>query len=189
MTDNSGIALKGVEALSQIATNLPPSVNNSPFLYAAALTSVMCIACLGAAVTGWMLRDTWRDRYLVHPKTLMFNFRMMIAFVGAAAFVRAMPEVLYLQMYGDPQVSNEIQAAVTTAKRLADTFALWLVLMWMLILVVIYPHICLVLKGGPTRVMPIDNLSVWPRIVRPFFCFVGIALIAMAFAYAKVYGS
>lgn len=181
-------AIRGVEATLQVA-HLPPSMNNSPLLYAMALTSVMCIACLGAAVAGWMIRDTWRDRFYVHPKSLMFNFRMMIAFAGAAAFARSMPEVLYLQMYGDPDIALSTQAAITTAKRVADSLALWLVLGWMLILVVIYPHICLVLKGGPAKIMETDSYSAWPRLVRPFFCFVCIAVVAMAFAYAKVYGA
>lgn len=170
------------------ASHLPPSVNDSPFLYAVALTSVMCIACLGAAVAGWMVRDTWRDRFYVHPKSLMFNFRMIFLFAGLAAFVRSMPEVLYLQMYGDPNVPIATQAIITTVKRVADSFALWLVLAWMLILVVIYPHICIALKGGPAKIMETDTYSAWPRLMRPFLCFICVVLVASGFTYAKVYG-
>lgn len=187
MAINSSSAVKGVEALNTLTSNLPPSMNNSPFLYAMALTSVMCIACLGLAVSGWMVRDSWRDRFSLHPKSLLFNFRLMICLAGGAAFVRSMPEVLYLQMYGDPSVSVEIQAVVTTAKRIADSLALWLVLGWMSLLVIIYPHICIVLKGGPARFIEPDRIGAWPRLIRPFMCFICIAIVAMVFAYAKVY--
>lgn len=182
-----GVAKKSVEVLQQLSA-LPPSFDGNPFLYAMALTSVMSIACLGIAVAGWMARDTWRDRFNVHPKSLLFGFRAMMGLAGFAAFVRSMPEVLYLQVYGDPDVSDSVQAAIITAKRIADSMALWLVLGWMVILVIIYPHICLALKAGPAvRVRP-DPLSTWPRLVRPFCCFLVILVVAIAFALAKVYG-
>ena len=168
-------------------TSLPPSFDGSPFLYAASLTSVMSIACLGLAVAGWMARDTWRDRWLVHPRSLIFGFRLMMGMAGFAAFFRAMPEVLYLQSYGDPDVSAATQQAIVTAKRVADSLALWFVLGWMLILVGIYPHICLVLKSGPARYVQPDALGTWPRLARPTLCFVVILVVALSFAYAKVY--
>lgn len=184
---NDSVARRVAEALPQIS-NLPPSFDGNPFLYAAALTSVMAIACLGLAVAGWMARDTWRDRFNVHPKSLLFGFRAMMGLAGTAAFVRSMPEVLYLQVYGDPDVSAATQAAIITAKRIADSMALWLVLGWMVVLVVIYPHICLVLKTGPAVSIRPDPLSSWPRLMRPFCCFLVILVVAIAFALAKVYG-
>lgn len=183
-----GPAVQATEALQSIS-HLPPSVNGSPFLYATALTSVMCIAALGLCVAGWMARDTWRDRFYVHPKSLLFNFRLMMSLAGFAAFVRALPEVLYLQVYGDPNISQEIQASITMAKRIADSMALGFVLGWMLILVAIYPHVCLALKTGPSHFVKVDRAGVWPRLTRPFMCFICIACVSMAFAYAKVYGN
>jgi hypothetical protein len=180
------IAKSAVEKLTQL-TNLPPSFDGNPFLYATALTSVMSIACLGLAVTGWMARDTWRDRWCVHPRTLLFSFRLMMGLAGFAAFFRSMPEVLYLQVYGDPDVSSQVQGAIITAKRVADSLALWLVLAWMLILVTIYPHICLVLKHGTVRQIKLDTLATWPRLVRPAGVFLVILVVAAAFAYGKVY--
>lgn len=181
-----GIAERSVERLAEM-TNLPPSFDGNPFLYAAALTSVMSIACLGIAVAGWMVRDTWRDRFNAHPTTLLFMFRAMIGLAGFAAFSRAMPEVLYLQVYGDPDVSSATQAAILTAKRVADTLALWLVLGWMLILVAIYPAICIALTSGPAKYVIVDAYSTWPRLRRPFLCLVCIVGVAVAFAYGKVY--
>lgn len=180
------IAKRTAEVLPQLSP-LPPSFDGNPFLYAAALTSVMCIACLGIAVAGWMARDTWRDRWNVHPRSLLFGFRAMMGLAGFAAFFRSMPEVLYLQVYGDPDVSAATQAFILTAKRVADSLALWLVLSWMLILVSIYPHICLVLKHGTVRQIRVDPLSTWPRLVRPVVCFILILGVASAFAYGKVY--
>lgn len=169
-------------------THLPPSFDGNPWLYASALTSVMCIACLGIAVAVWMARDVWRDRYISHPKSLLFLFRMMMGLAGFAAFTRSMPEVLYLQVYGDPDVSATVQGAITTAKRVADSLALWLVLGWMLILVAIYPAVCVALKTPPARFVEVDALSTWPRLGRPILIFVIIAGLSIAFAYAKVYG-
>lgn len=166
---------------------LPLSFNGSPLLYAAALASVMAIACLGLAIAGWMARDTWRDRWTVHPRSLLFCFRAMMGIAGFAAFFRAMPEVLFLQVYGDPDVSPEVQAAILTAKRIADTTALWFVLTWMFILVPIYPHVCMALRQGIPRGVVVDSLGTWPRLARPFLTFVIILIAAMAFAYGKVY--
>ena len=58
----TSVAHRSVEQLNRIS-NLPPSFDGDPMLYALALTSVMSIACLGLTVTGWMARDTWRDRF------------------------------------------------------------------------------------------------------------------------------
>ena len=181
-----GIATRSVEQLTQL-TSLPPSFDGNPMLYAMALTSVMSIACLGLAVAGWMARDTWRDRWCVHPRTLLFSFRLMMGLAGFAAFFRSLPEVLYLQVYGDADVSLATQSIILTAKRVADSLALWLVLGWMLILVTIYPHLCLVLKHGTVRQIKLDTLSTWPRLVRPAGCFLVILVVAAAFAYGKVY--
>lgn len=180
------IAQRSVETLTAL-TNLPPSFDGNPTLYAMALTSVMSIACLGIAVAGWMARDTWRDRWIVHPRSLLFSFRAMVGLAGFAAFFRAMPEVLYLQVYGDPDVSAATQATIINAKRVADSLALWLVLGWMLILVAIYPHLCIVLKQGPAKAVYVDTLGTWPRLRRPVACFVVILVVAAAFAYGKVY--
>lgn len=181
-----GIAAKSVEQLNTLSS-LPPSFDGNPFLYAAALTSVMSIACLGIAVSSWMLRDTWRDRLNARPTSLLFMFRAMIGLAGFAAFFRAMPEVLYLQVYGDPDVAISVQAAIITAKRIADTLALWLVLAWMLILVAIYPAICVALTSDPARYVIVDAYSTWPRLRRPFVCLLCIIGVAVAFAYGKVY--
>jgi 4-amino-4-deoxy-L-arabinose transferase-like glycosyltransferase len=171
------------------SSRFPASMNGSVFLYFSALTSVMCIACLGICVAGWMARDTWRDRYHIHPKSLLFNFRMMMALAGTAAFARSMPEVLYLQMFGDPNVSLDTQAWITTSKRIADSLALWLVLGWMGILVIIYPPLCIALKSGPAKYVIIDRMAAWPRLLRPMVCFLCICLVAMSFAYARVHGN
>lgn len=180
------VATRSVESLTQL-TNLPPSFDGNPFLYGAALTSVMSIACLGICVSGWMARDLWRDRFLVHPTALLFMFRLMMGLVGFAAFARSMPEVLYLQVYADPDVPTSVQAMILTGKRIADSLSLWLVLGWMIILVAIYPSICLSLKSGPARLVVVDAYGTWPRLVRPVAAFACIILVSVAFAFGKVY--
>jgi hypothetical protein len=180
------VARQTAEMLPQMST-LPPSFDGNPFLYAAALTSVMAIACLGLAVTGWMGRDTWRDRFNLHPNTLLFGFRTMMGLIGFASFMRAMPEVLYLQVYGDPDVSAQTQASILMAKRVADALSLWVVLAWMAIMVAIYPHVSLALRTGPARHVQSDLLGTWPRFYRPTACLVVIMVVAVAFAYGKVY--
>jgi hypothetical protein len=187
MTANS-VAARSLGYLTQ-RSNLPPSFDGNPFLYASALTSVMCIACLGLAVAGWMVRDICRERYRTHPTSLLFMFRLMMMLVGFASFVRAMPEVLYLQVYGDPDVSLGVQTAILTGKRIADSLALYFVLAWMLIFVAIYPPLSLALQSGTAKyVVVVDAYSTWPRLGRPLATFCIIVGVSMAFAYAKVYG-
>lgn len=181
-----GIAERSVAQLTQLS-HLPPSFDGNPFLYAWALTSVMTIACLGIGVAGWMARDTWRDRYRVHPQSLLFLYRCQMGLCGFAAFFRAMPEVLYLQVYGDPDVSPALQGAIITAKRIADGLALWPVAAWVLIMVATYVPLVLALTTGPARGVIVDVPTTWPRLRRPAFLFVCIVLTAIAFAYGKVY--
>lgn len=171
----------------QEVAKLPTSFDGNGFLYAGALASLMSIACLSIAVCGWMVRDTWRDRFHIHPRQVLFGFRMMIAVIGFTAFIRCMPEVIYLQAYGDKDLSAETVQLVLTAKRIADNFALPLVAGWMLILVAIYPPICIALKQGPARHMEVDHLATWPRLMRPVCIFLCICVISSLTAYAKVY--
>lgn len=171
----------------QEVAKLPSSFDGNGFLFAGALASLMSIACLSIAVCGWMLRDTWRDRYCVHPRQILFGFRMMIAIIGFTAFLRCLPEVLYLQAYGDNDLRPETIQLFLTLKRTADNLALPFVAGWMLILVAIYPPICLALKQGPARHMEADLLATWPRLMRPVCIFLCICVISSLTAYAKVY--
>jgi hypothetical protein len=186
MTDISRTAV--VQAVN--LTHLPPSFNGNPVLFAASLTSVMSIACLGIAVCGWMARDNWHDyrHYNLPIFSVQFLFRWMMGLAAFAAFFRSMPEVLYLQTYGDPGVSTEVQAMVITAKRLADTTALLFVSGWMFILIAIYEPICAALQRGEIRNVLITRQATLPRARRPAICFACIVCTAVAFAYAKVYG-
>jgi len=176
-----------VQHIEQVA-KLPQSFDGNPLLYATSLASLMLISCLCLAVVGWMARDTWQDRFLVHPKSLLFTFRTMIGIIAFTAFVRCMPEVLYLQAYGDDDVSAQTIRLILTAKRLADTSALPLVASWQVLFVAIYPPIAIALKQGPARVVVVDRAATWPRLVRPLFLFIIIAFIAVMMAYSKVYG-
>lgn len=170
------------------AAKLPQSFDGNPFLYASSLASLMSIACLGLAVAGWMMRDIWADRFIVHPKSLLFTFRTMITIIALTGFMRCMPEVLYLQAFGDDDISRDTVALILTAKRAADTLALPMVASWMLLFVAIYPPIAIALKQGPTRYVVVDRAATWPRLVRPAFLFLIIAAISVMMAYSKVYG-
>lgn len=186
----SGPALTNVEHMVRM-TNLPPSVNGSLFLYAAALTSVMCIGAICASVLVWMIRDTWRDRKNVKYNTVLFNFRMIFGLLGFAGILRTFPEALYLQIYGDPKVSLGFQAAVTTAKRIADSTSLLFVMSWVGLFVMIYPFVCKALQvekqGEVISHLTVDDYPSIKRLTRPFICFILTVLVAMAFAFGKVY--
>lgn len=111
----------------------------------------------------------------------------MIAIIGFTAFLRCLPEVLYLQAYGDKDLSPDTIQLFLTMKRAADNLALPFVAGWMLILIAIYPPICIALKQGPARAMQVDHLSTWPRLMRPVCIFLCICVISCLTAYAKVY--
>lgn len=176
-----------VQHLNEVS-KLPVSFDGNGFLYATSLCAMMSIACLGIAVCGWMVRDTWRDRYIVHPTQLLFCFRLMVGIIGFSAFIRSIPEVLYLQAYGDNDISPELVALILLGKRAADTVALGFVASWMLILVAIYPPMCIALKQGPAKQMIVDGYGTWPRLRRPAALFFIICAISGLMAYTKVYG-
>lgn len=186
-------ATKAIETLNQIST-LPPSMNDNPFLYATTLTAVMCGTVLGLYVVSWMTRDILRDRRHAGIKSVLFNFRLMMGLAGLAAFIGCLPEVLYLQMYNDPQVSTLLQAMVTTGKRIADSSRIFIIMSWVGILVMIYPYVCLAfIEMDPDSQDVIKNLQVedypgFGRLAKPAFIFIVLAIIAMAFAFSKVYG-
>ena len=183
-----GPAIRATEIATGM-THLPPSFDENVFLYASAFTSVMSIACLSLIIACWMVRDLWRDRFNSHPKSLLFGYRAMMGMVALTAFVRSFPEVLYLQSYNDPGTSMQVQSYILSAKRMADTIALGFFLIWNLLMVVIYPAVCIALNTGPARLVVIDKYSSWPRLVQPALTFVCIVLISIAFAIAKVYSS
>lgn len=174
-------------------SHLPASMNGSPFLYATSLTAVMCGMVLGLYVMTWMGREMIRDRKHAGFKSVLFNFRAMMGLAGTAAFCACLPEVLYLQMYGDPQVSLETQGLITMFKRVMDSTRIFFIIGWVSLLVMIYPYVCLSLmeredNGTITHIQVADYPGI-ERLVKPGVIFVILAVIAMAFAYAKVYGA
>lgn len=188
-------ALEAARKLTEIS-HLPPSMNGNPILYATTLTAVMCGVVLGLYVMCWMGWDTFRDRQRVKSKSVLFQFRAMMFLAGTAAFMACLPEVLYLQMYNDPQVSESIQAAVTTGKRIVDSSRIWVIIGWVGILTVIYPYVCLALmeldmdeKDTMVRYLKVEEYPSIKRLAKPAFVFIIVALIAMVFAISKVYGS
>lgn len=190
----SNPALKAAETLQQIST-LPPSMNGNPFLYVTSLTAVMCGTVLGLYVVAWMGRDLFRDRRHAGFKSMLFNFRLMMGLAGLAAFVGCLPEVLYLQMYNDPQVPTHLQAAVSTMKRVMDSSRIFIIVGWVSILVMIYPYVCLALidledghDQSIVKYLQVEDYPGFRRLAKPALVFVTLAVIAMAFAFSKVYG-
>ena len=175
--------------MQHVTSALPTSFDGNGILFAAALTSLMCMACLGLAVVGWMARDTWRDRYYVHPLSLVFTFRVIFGLIASNVFIRCAPEVLYLQVYGEPDVSENLVRVITIAKRFADTISLGFFSAWLILFVAIYPHVILALKSGPVKLVRIDIPSIWPRLLRPAAVFLLILSVSCLTAYAKVYGA
>lgn len=191
---NINPAAQAVETLTQIS-HLPPSMNGNPILYATTLTAVMCGAVLGLYVVSWMMRDMVRDRKHVGFKSVLFNFRLMMGLAGLAAFVGCLPEVLYLQMYNDPQVPTHLQAAISTMKQVMDSSRIFIIVGWVSILVMIYPYVCLALidlEDGHgqsiIKYLQVEDYPGFQRLAKPALVFITLAVIAMAFAFSKVYG-
>lgn len=188
----SGPAISATRELMNIS-NLPASVNGSPVLYAFTLTAMMCGVVLGVYVTGWMAGEMVRDRKHAGFKSVLFNFRLMMFLCGFAAVMACLPETLYLQMYGDTNVSPATQAAVMTGKRIVDSLRLYVIIGWVGLLTMIYPYISLALidvdeHRNVTHLQVADYPGIG-RLWKPAAIFCTIALIAMAFAFSKVYGS
>jgi len=188
----SGPALAGVKQ-NLLYSHLPASVNGSPVLYATTLTAMMCGTVLGLYVVGWMAKDLVRDRKHAGFRSVLFNFRMMMGLVGGAAVMACLPEVLYLQMYGDPKVSEATQAAVMTGKRVADSMRIYVIIGWVGLLTMIYPYVCLALMdvddNRQVSHLQVEDYPGLERLWKPAAIFIILALIAMAFAFSKVYGA
>lgn len=186
MPDN--VSAKAIELTANVSPNIPASYDGNPLLYAASLNSLTLIAFLGTAIVGWMVRDCWRDRFSCHPLSLLFGFRIMMAIIGVVAVVRTVPEVLYLQAYGERNISPDMVAAILTLKRFMDTVTVSMVLSWMLLFVSMYPWLCLSLKSGPVSAVRFDVPGVWMRLRRPLCLVIVVTIISSLMAYSKVYG-
>jgi magnesium-transporting ATPase (P-type) len=168
-------------------------MNGSSVLYATTLTAMMCGVVLGLYVLGWMVKDLVRDKSHAGFKSVLFNFRLMMGLCGLAAVMACLPETLYLQMYGDPKVSETTQAAVMTGKRIADSLRIYVIIGWVGLLTMIYPYVCLALleveEGQPVTHLQVEDYPGLDRLWKPAAVFVTLAVIAMAFAFSKVYGA
>jgi hypothetical protein len=183
-------SMQAVREQALAVSQLPASMNGDPVLYATTLTSLMCGFVLGLYVVCWMVKDLHRDRKVSSYKTVLFNFRLMMGLAGFAAMMACTPEVLYLQMYNDPQVSKEAQSAVLTGKRIVDTLRIYVILGWVGLLGMIYPYVCLALIDCEKTTVSYLQVADYPglgRLAKPIIVFMTVAAIAMAFAFSKVY--
>lgn len=186
-----GPSVEAVSKLTEIS-NLPVSVNDSPIFYTVVLTAMMCGVVMGAYVFLWMMKDLIRDRKYAGFKSVLFNFRLMMGFVGLSGFMACLPEVLYLQMFNDPKVAETTQAVVMMGKRVADTCRMPIMLSWVALLGMIHPFLGLALiEIGENRKVTHLQVEDYPglnRLWKPALVFVVLAFIAMAFAASKMYG-
>lgn len=173
---NSGVAMTTAEAF-------PPSFGESPLLYTWALGSITALAVLMASIAGWMVRDLWRDRFIVHPRTGLTAFRFIILFASATSFLRALPEAIY--MYAWNEVSVPSMDLILTFKRLADGVAIAPGAIWTCALVMAYPSIAHQLKAHSYS--HADLAGSWPRLVRPAMGLALIFTIAFLVAISKLY--
>jgi len=177
-----------VNDIARVLSPYPPSFGDDPWLYGGALAAVLSISVFASIVFGWMIRDTWRFRFIDHPASLAALFRFMIGGVALSTFVRSAPEVVYMTCFGDPNISPVFIARVLLIKRSLDTLALPVVALWMAILVSIYPFVMLVLRSRITHTLEVDLMSVWPRLGRAVLIFLVVVVIAVLMAVAKGYG-
>lgn len=173
-----------VTAFSTTQSPYPASFDNSPWLYGTALAALISISFFSLIIGTWMVGDIWKDRTIDHPYSLPFGFRAIIALVCVTAFMRCVPEVMYMTFYGE--VTGAVMAQILTLKRVADIVALPVGIMWMAWLVVIYPHIMLELRSYRARTTPSLNfVGNWWRLARPFTIMVAVIFISALIAAAK----
>lgn len=173
-----------VVAISTTLSPYPASFNGNPWLYGMSLASLMAITMFGVTVAGWMARDIWRDRFHDYPTSPAFLFRAMVMIISFTAFIRCVPEVAYMTLYGE--VTGDTMSTILSVKRAMDVLALPSVVSWMTILVLIYPFVIIALKAQRVSGMnAIDPLSVWPRLMRPLAVLFSILVIASLMAVAK----
>lgn len=153
-------------------------------LYAWALGSITSLACLMIMISGWMARDIWRDRFIIHPSNPVTAFRLILMLASFTSFIRAMPEAVYLFLW------NEVSAGdwqfILTMKRIADGMAIFPGVLWPILLALTYPGIVNALKTSG-HFQNIDLMSPWPRLVRPAFALLLAFVIALLVAVSKLY--
>lgn len=173
-----------VTSYSTTQSPYPASFDNSGVLYGLALHALLCISVCALIFWCWMARDIWRDRFNSHPTSLLFSFRAIFLLICTAAFMRAMPEVIYMTRYGE--VSGDVMAKILAVKRIADIFTLPVVMTWMAWFIVVYPFNVIELKSFRAETTKSFNfLGVWPRLIRPALIFIVVAAISAMIAIAK----
>lgn len=181
------------ETLQQIS-NLPASMNDNPFLYWSTLTAMMGGAALGIAVSIIMGMHLVRDRRHAGFKSVLFNFRLMMLLCGFGTFASCLPEVLYLQIFGDTSVSVTTQAVVMNAKRYVDSARVYIIMGWVGILGMIYPYICLALiesyvigSKESFKHAQVPDYPALRRLLKPVLGFIILGAVAGVFTLTKVY--
>jgi hypothetical protein len=93
-------------------------------------------------------------------------------------------------MFGDPTVPAGIQSAVIQGKRIVDSARVYVIISWVGLLFMIYPYVCLALINIEHKEITTIQVADYPGLEKawkPALGFVTIAVIAMAFAFSKVY--
>ncbi|WP_260927331.1 hypothetical protein [Novosphingobium sp. 9] len=182
MTSPPGLDAR-ITALATAHSPYPPSFDNSGWLYGFALGSLLCIAMFGASTSCWMSRDSWRYRHIDGWGSPAFQFRLMIGIAAATAFVRSLPEVVYMTQFGE--VTGATIAQILAVKRWADIIAMPMAVAWMAILVVSYDRIIVGLRTVRAQAIAVDSRGPLRRLARPIAIFIVVVLIAAMVAVGK----
>lgn len=161
----------------------PPSFGDSAGLYAYALGSIFCLACIYLMTALWIAGEIWRDRRYVHPKTALTAYRVIVMLAATTGFIRSAPEAIYMMAWNE--VSASTIRAILFFKRMADSFSIIPGSGWIMLLVLSYPAVANALKNA--AVFDVDLFSPWPKLVRPAIAMFLIMVLSVLVAIGKFY--
>lgn len=162
-------------------TMLPPSFSGDSWLYFWALASVTLQAAISWMISGWMVRDIWRDRLFTHPAATLSVFRWIMLSLSLSGVLRHTPEAVYMFMWGETSATT--MASIIAFKRISDVASAAPGAGWAVLLSTCYPSIAFSLDRNQR--VKVDIAGNFHRLARPAIAGVIVLLIAALVAIGK----
>ena len=128
------------DTVLQIPSPYPASFDGSTWRYQLALFALMSVSIMSLKLFTWMVDQTWKGRHDAYPFEPLFAVRMIVLFASLAAFLRCAPEAAMMITWRENAAAA---ASILVAKRWLDAFTFFPSFVWMALVSVFYPRICM----------------------------------------------
>lgn len=128
------------EMIAAVPSPYPASFDGSTLRYGLALFALLAITIVGGMLVQWMAREMkhgYRDAY---PSEPLFAMRAIFLMAAITAVLRAGPEAAMMITWRE---SIEVATTILMVKRWCDAAAIVPAMIWMGLVFVFYPQICM----------------------------------------------